>query len=291
MKVFENPSWRRLISNELLAEAPDDILLVDLDQVQTCQWPYKKCIVVTDKAEPSFLLEIHRSLGVLHAVQVSNHKLTSSIRLAGKMLSTPELFFDAPENLIFDGEHKSFRFNFRLSREKKTAITCVQNELAKENFRGTVIESVLAIVDELYTNVLFNAPVATDGSYKYRHLSRSKVIELDPDHFGRFVLVWNNQTLFVGCEDSYGSMVTSDVINRVYSCYARGTSEVMNKGDGGSGIGIYLAMEQATSLILAVKSQRHTLIGNLIQYQLPGKLLSSMPKNLHVIPSHPTTGN
>lgn len=287
MKLHEkSSSHQHLIRKETLAQWPDDILLVDLDDARTSGWPTERSIALTDRLETRATLQAVRQTGIHHIVQLSNPKLNQSLQMAAHMITQPHDFINQPAENIFGPQRENLiieRFPFRNSRQKAATLQSVQAFIETFISSSQVLGSVIAIADELYTNAMFGAPVDSTGRRKHLHLRRSSNVELDPDRTAQLLIAKDDQALLVACEDTYGSLTTDSILERLIECHEKGVGNVINLGEGGTGIGFFLMIEYTTSFFMIAQPGKKTIVGGLIPYRLPGKLRAAVPKNFHIL--------
>ncbi len=287
MKLHEkSSSHQHLIRKETLTQWPDDILLVDLDDVGTSEWPTDRCIALTDRLETKATLQAVRQSGIHHIIQLSNPKLNQSLQMAAHMITQPRDFIDRAAENIFGPQRENLiieRFPFRNSRQKATTLQQVKGFIETFVSSSQVLGSVDAIADELYTNAMFGAPVNPAGRRKHLHLHRSSHVELDTGASAELLIAKDDQALLVACEDTYGSLTTDSILERLIECHEKGVGNVINLGEGGTGIGLFLMIEYTTSFFMIVQPGKKTIIGGLIPYRLPGKLRAAVPKNFHIL--------
>lgn len=286
MKVYdENYSWRRVIRDDLLQQWPDDIMLVDIAQLESCRLPMNKVIVVSDKTSTKDVLMALNALGVRQVVQLSNPKVNSSIQLSAHMISKLDEVMATPVEILFSSQGIPFqieRFPFRSSKQKTDTLKQVETYITTFVKSSQVITNIHTIADELYTNAIFHAPVDSQGRHRNSKTRRNAMIELDPDASAEMIVAHNEQILFIGCTDSYGSLSLNSVMGRLTTCIEKGVGQAINLGEGGSGIGCFLVLENASSFIILVHPGKKTVMGGLIHYTLSERLRATIPKNMHI---------
>lgn len=118
---------------------------------------------------------------------------------------------------------------------------------------GAELEQRIAnITDELITNAVYNAPRLPDGRAKYAHLDRREKIVLEPSEHA--VLQWgcDGRYLAVSVTDRFGSLRGETVATYLSKCFRRGDDQIDTKA-GGAGLGLYMAFNSVTQLVVNVQ--------------------------------------
>ncbi|OFZ18217.1 MAG: hypothetical protein A2Z20_11885 [Bdellovibrionales bacterium RBG_16_40_8] len=296
MKIItEMAQWRKMIHEETLSRWSDNILLLDTNELKRTQTD-ENCVAIVDKFSTAAVMDIVATTNVKHVIQVSNPKFDHAANLSAALIQQPEHFFSSPAEIFFLHRQKeipkyaSESFSVRNSRDKISVLNVIETYLKDIDKISPILNNILSIADELYTNAVFNAPVDDMGKPKFAKMARSLPLEIDYNHEAKITVAHSEQLLFIYCEDSYGSLVPNKVIKRIDYCHKNGVSSSMNiKSYGGTGIGCYMMFEQCNSFFMTVQPGKKTIVGAALLLGLPGRLIAEIPKNIHIIDTHNST--
>ena len=120
--------------------------------------------------------------------------------------------------------------------EALVAVAAVDKEL----LHGAALFVVMgisgtAIVDELVTNAIFNAPRDADGKAKYRKLHRSEELVLADDEAATLQFACDGDFIAVSTVDPFGSLDQDTVIDYLNRCLVKGPQQ-MSDDSGGAGL-------------------------------------------------------
>jgi hypothetical protein len=191
-----------------------------------------------------------------------------------------------PEELSRESEHAliALERNFDSSSQKHDVLTAMTNAMQTRAFPQTVIDDVVAISDELYTNAIFNAPFVDKNTYKNPGISRtSSEVKLTGGKFARMFLAHDENRLVVGCEDPFGTLDLERFLQKVRSTYQRGPAASINFGPGGAGIGSYIIFNAGSSLYFGVNPGVASLICCVIPLGMSNRKRMQLDKHLHWI--------
>ena len=165
-----------------------------------------------------------------------------------------------------------------LQRFKMNFSTPQDKELLKEkslalvaDFKsGTLEDSLIAIIEELYMNALFDAP---------REATR---VGKNPAPMPRLELILTEKFLQVSCTDFYGSLDIFKFLQRMNDVYRNGAGPVMNMDTNhGAGLGCVILFEHSSCVILGVDPGRQSKVSCLIPIGINHLRRSQMKKSLH----------
>ena len=118
---------------------------------------------------------------------------------------------------------------------------------------GAELEQRIAnITDELITNAVYNAPRGADGKPKYAHLDRRQKVILEPSEHALLQWGCDGRYLAVSATDRFGSLRGETVASYLTKCFRRGDDQIDTKA-GGAGLGLYMAFNSVTQLVVNVQ--------------------------------------
>lgn len=161
-------------------------------------------------------------------------------------------FMDDPVGSLIDVDEDNemcFKQKFFGNSEKKDFLVLVEQFLKPSKFRK-VREDIYLISDELFTNFAKSAP------------NSQKTM--------KFGIEANEDTIVVYCQDPFGTLKPSDMLNNMQRCFEKGILGAIKKDEGsGAGIGSYLIYTLGVGMAITVDPGK-------------GSLVSVwMPRNLH----------
>jgi anti-sigma regulatory factor (Ser/Thr protein kinase) len=123
---------------------------------------------------------------------------------------------------------------------------------------GDELEQRIAnITDELVTNAVYNAPRLPDGRPKYAHVDLREKIVLEPHEHGMLQWGCDGRYLAVSVSDRFGSLRGETVASYLSKCFRRGDDQIDTKA-GGAGLGLYMAFNSTTQLVVNVQVGQRT---------------------------------
>jgi hypothetical protein len=252
-----------------------------------------ECIGLSDQLTPEEILRYGTDFKIRHICQRQGLNFESAMKNAHVMLANPEDYFRFPCSTILrpdavgeeaEKQVKLFDFKFTMSDQKTEALNEIINLMTSSAAGQTVIEDVVSVGDELFTNALYNAPFVDAVTGHNPGVSRHDTdIRLEDGKHGRLFLAMNESLLVVGCEDPYGSLNIDRYMRKIQATYSRGPAATMNFGPGGAGIGSYIMFNAGASLFFGVKPKQMTTLCCAIPLGMSYRKRVVLPKHLHWI--------
>lgn len=113
------------------------------------------------------------------------------------------------------------------------------------------LEAIHAILEELFMNAFYCAPINKDGTHPFIYQDRAKPVKLPEEKPVLLNYAFDGRNLFLSVCDLYGSFEYPILIESL-SHYFQGTVQV-NKGEGGAGLGLMELFRNTTGLIVNVE--------------------------------------
>lgn len=160
----------------------------------------------------------------------------------------------------------------------------VTKPMESKGLSQTLIEDVVCVADELFTNAVYNAPFVDKRTHLNPGISRSEMeIHLEADKPVRLFLAHDESRMVLGCKDPFGTLNLVKYFNTIKATYLRGPAATMNFGPGGAGLGSYLIFNAGSSLYFGVSPGNVTIICCVIPLGMSYRKRAEMPKHLHWI--------
>lgn len=251
------------------------------------------CIGVSENLEPSQVLDLAIDSGLEHICQRSGHFFDEEVRSANCIIESPESYRTFPIATILTPEDLNdqserallcMERHFDSSLQKHDVLTELNNAMQSKGLSQTIVEDIIAVSDELYTNAIFNAPFVDRHTQKNPGVSRNtSEVKLEGGKFARLFLAHDENRLLVGCEDPYGSLNLNRYLKKIRNTYQRGPAAAINFGPGGAGIGSYIIFNAGSSLYFGVWPGHVTIVCCLVPLGMSNRKRVQLAKHVHWI--------
>jgi hypothetical protein len=183
-----------------------------------------------------------------------------------------------------EGELQIYRRLVSRASQKADVRKDLEAEFKNLGLSSTISTDALSIVDELFTNAVYNAPFV-DMEYNLRTVPEgTDELRLPPGRAAAITLGADDQRLVLGCYDDFGTLNVNKFLTRIKNCYETGVAATMRMDSkGGAGIGAYMVFSLVASFFVHVERGRHTAVFCVLPRKMSHRARSEMPKNLHVI--------
>ena len=251
------------------------------------------CVAIAESMDPLNILTVAMASNFNHICQKKGHAFKEEVETAKVMIENPDAFFQYPIATIltpFDLSDVSERAllasecNFNSSEQKQDVLNELYVAMNSKGLAQTIIEDVMAVSDEMFTNAVFNAPFVDFKSQVNPGVNRKELnITLDEGRFGRIFLAHDEKRLVVGCQDPFGSLSLEKYLKKIHRSYEKGPAATMNFGPGGAGIGSYIIFNAGASLYFGVWPHQSTIICCVIPLGLTNRKRMGLAKHVHWI--------
>lgn len=252
-----------------------------------------ECIGLSDQLSPEEVLRYGIDFKVRHICQRQGLNFENALKNANAIHANPDGYFSFPCSTILrpdavgeesEKQVKFFDFKFTASDQKSEILNEIVSLMTSSAAGQTVIEDVVSVSDELFTNALYNAPFVDAVTGHNPGINRHDTeIRLEDGKYGRLFLAMNESLLVIGCEDPYGSLNIERYLRKIQATYSRGPAATMNFGPGGAGIGSYIMFNAGASLFFGVKPKQMTTLCCAIPLGMSYRKRVVLPKHLHWI--------
>lgn len=169
----------------------------------------------------------------------------------------------------------------RRSAEKGDAISWAERYARSLGVPGRLVTLFSGVVDELVSNAIFNAPVDAAGKRRFRHLQRTRPVELAPHEEVQLQVASDGCRLGVSTTDPFGSLGRLQLLDLM----ARGLRREeppLDEGQGGAGIGLYLVYESLSHFVVNLAPGRCTEMIGLLDVRGSFRDFARRPKSFNV---------
>ena len=133
----------------------------------------------------------------------------------------------------------------------------IHDSMKKRRLSSLLIDRIMLVADELFTNVIFNSPETLKANRP-----RTDAIPLTTEQEASISIGINQDQIFVCCRDSFGTLDVKKFLERISQCLSDGVRDsIQLDEEGGAGIGSFLMFEFASSMVIGVQKNKQTLIG------------------------------
>lgn len=241
-----------------------------------------RCIYVTDGLKNPEVLDAALIPGFQHVVQSSRKDVLDEVRIAALMIESFSEYLEDPVSAILGkGTARVFKKPFHDSSLKKEMLSEVERFLATVPNTQVVQENVLQIVDELYTNAIFDAPIDPGSGFRYRDEPRMRTVRLPKAEEATLFVGAQKDFIVVSVRDPFGSLSIEKLLVHIQAGYQRGIVNMMRRDGGGAGIGCHVVFELSSSIYIGVEPERSTVFSCKLPLGASYRQTGAMFKNLH----------
>jgi hypothetical protein len=251
---------------------------------------FEKKIALADVLSPQEVISTVLEKNIQGLLQKSNIFFEQELDAVAKIIEDPTQFLTAPINCLFNSldSHRAknkavdlFEYQFNLSDQKSALIEQFKNYLNNFCDRASVLQDASLIIDELFTNAMYNAPDNDLENTRAGVRRDSQEFEMREKKFGKMFAGHRDSRLVIGCEDPFGTLNVKKLFEKIRSCLVLGADTMMSFGDGGAGIGGFLLFTTSVSLYVGVKRNQKTVICCVLPIGVGDHKRNLMPKNIH----------
>ena len=193
------------------------------------------CVGVATQLDHDRLLHLAVTQSLRHVVQKNGFTFDRELIAAQGLITAPELLRDHPVCAILAPDDISVEraqaatlvdLPFFSSRQKREVMAGVGDTLSARYASRTLIEDVLSVTDELFTNAIYNAPFVDLKTGANPGISRVDPAEIryPADLAARLIVAADDTRLIVGCADPFGSLNLRRYLHRIKETYVRGAA-------------------------------------------------------------------
>ncbi len=133
----------------------------------------------------------------------------------------------------------------------------VRQYFSRVGVRGSILDSVAIVLEELLMNAIYDAPTDDKGEPIYNSLDRTTKVGLGPNQQGVLRYATDGALLAISVEDPFGALAPHTLLKYLDSCYNNRAGELqVNKG--GAGRGLHQIVENSQFVVFNVQPRRKT---------------------------------
>lgn len=219
-----------------------------------------------------------------NVVQTSNDDLPYELFIASVILRKPKLFLNNPLTILNsqDSDASAMRVwqeNFSSSEHKEAILEGIHTFIGRNKSMMRLSDNILIVIDELFSNALFNAPVDEGGYRIFKNMDRSDKVRYPGKKIAKIFAVHTSNDLFIGTVDPWGSIDRDGICQSLYRAYSQGT--VTEEGKG-AGFGLRMMLDRSRSLYLLSEIGKRTLVCCHMRLNISLKKVENVPKQFHI---------
>ncbi len=181
-----------------------------------------------------------------------------------------------------EDKSNQFVWFFNSSDQKLGFLEDVEKKLNDIAGVVRIKHDIKLILDELFTNAIFNAPNKLVNGKRQKVNRQGRVfVSRDASIFIK-VDVESNKVI-LGCVDQFGSLLPEEIFSRLNITYDLGLDKGMDMNSyGGSGIGMRLMLDRSDSLLISVNRKVETCVILTLPINV-SKNSDDIKKTIHVV--------
>lgn len=217
-------------------------------------------------------------------VQTSNDDIFYELFIASIILKKPRLFLNNPLSILNsqDAAESAMRVwqeNFNSSDHKEKVLVSLQRFIGRNKAMNRLADNIMIVIDELFSNALFSAPVDENGKRLFKDLDRNEKVKYPGTKTAKIFAVHTTDNLFIGTVDPWGSVNRDGICKSLHRAYTEGK---FKDGAKGAGLGLRMMLDRARSLYILSESKKRSLICCHMRLNISLKKIESVPKQLHI---------
>lgn len=234
-------------------------------------------ILASQNFEPSQVVGTLAKNKFRSLVQKRENHFEKDLNITAGILLNPDMYFANGGRSTIANVNREFEFKFKSTADKPALKKAIE-EFVAEIGSANVSESVDAILEELYMNAMLDAPkeAVNQGATECKYAAGGYAV----------IRIFQNETrLAIVCEDPFGSLNLTKLVNRMDEVYQKGAGTAICLDDkaNGAGLGCVMMFEHCESLFLGVVPGQLTLVTCLIPLGVSNRKRAQMKKSLHLI--------
>lgn len=220
-----------------------------------------------------------------NVVQTANDDLPYELFIASIILKKPKLFLNNPLTILNSQDNSSnamrvWQETFNCTAHKEKILEGIHKFIGRQKSMNRLSDNILIVIDELFSNALFNAPV-DDGGYRiFKNMERHENVKYPGNKNAKIFAVHTAEDLFIGAVDPWGSIDRDGICKSFYSAYTEGGT-VAEEGKG-AGLGLRMMLDRARSLYILSEIDKRSLVCCHMRLNISLKKVENVPKQLHI---------
>lgn len=241
-------------------------------------------VAVGDHVQTSAFLKAFVENKLSNIVQTSNDDLPYELFIASIILKKPRLFLNNPLTILNSQDSSAtamrvWQENFNCTEHKERVLESIHKFIGNHKSMNRLSDNILIIIDELFSNALFNAPVDEDGYRIFKNMNRNEKVRYPGNKNAKIFAVHTANDLFIGAVDPWGSVDRDGICQALYHAYNQATVTENSKG---AGFGLRMMLDRSRSLYFLSELGKRSLICCHMRLNISLKKIENVPKQLHI---------
>ncbi len=241
-------------------------------------------VAVGDHVQTGTFLKAFVENKLSNLVQTSNDDLPYELFIASIILKKPQLFLNNPLTILNSQDTSAsamrvWQENFNSTEHKERILESIHKFIGRNKSMNRLSDNILIVIDELFSNALFNAPVDDDGYRIFRNMNRNETVRYPGNKNAKIFAVHTANDLFIGAVDPWGSVERDKICQSLYHAYNEGKVSEESKG---AGFGLRMMLDRARSLYFLSEKGKRSLICCHMRLNISLKKVENVPKQFHI---------
>ncbi|HUQ03699.1 MAG TPA: ATP-binding protein [Kofleriaceae bacterium] len=283
-------------ARDLLGAQAVDLAFVDVaapqpHEVVTAARDRAPVVVLSTGGDSKVMLDFVCELEVEHFLARSDDGEESFDALAREVVVTAEKLlrrdlFGIEKYLPSFGMELT-TFEVKSAQERDDVVECVADHVTWLGAGSETRRAVAAVVDELVTNAIYDAPRTIEGQARYAARDRKEKFTLDPWEHVHVRWGSSGDHIAISVSDSFGALRPEHVRACLRRCLTDEGDQIEQKA-GGAGLGLYTALSYCTQLIVNIEHGTRTELIALVDLRR-GQAVRRGGRSLHLFCDDPRT--
>ncbi len=229
--------------------------------------------------------------GVHHVCQTNRFEIVDERASANLILTSPEQYLKFPLSTVLNPNSPSpksefdctvLNLEFNDSIAKTEVLEATRQSLQDIGCTASTIDDIVQVTDELFTNAIYNAPVAFLDEVTRPGVERvGNRVTLERAGRAQLSIGQSADRIAVACTDPFGALNIPRYLKKIQKTVLCGPAQTMNFGTGGAGIGSFMILNACLSLYLGVSSQSQTTSVCVFPRKMSQRKRLEMGKSIH----------
>lgn len=240
---------------------------------------------IGNQVQTSVFLDAFVQNKLSNLVQTSNDDLPYELFIASIIFKKPKLFLNNPLTILNsqggggDAPMRVWQEDFNSTEHKEKVLNSIQNFIAPHKSMNRLADNILIVIDELFSNALFNAPVDDSGYRIFKNMQRHEKVRYPGNKNAKIFAVQTSEDLFIGAVDPWGSVDRDGICRSLQHAYNERTVVEESKG---AGFGLRMILDRSRSLYLLSELGKRTLMCCHMRLNTSLKKVENLPKQFHI---------
>ena len=241
-------------------------------------------VSIGDHIQTSAFLKAFVENKLSNIVQTSNDDLPYELFIASIIMKKPRLFLNNPLTILNSQDSSAsamrvWQENFNCTEHKERVLESIHKFIGRNKSMNRLSDNILIVIDELFSNALFNAPVDDNGYRIFKNLQRNEKVRYPGNKNAKIFAVHTANDLFIGAVDPWGSVDRDSICESLFHAYNERTVTEDSKG---AGFGLRMMLDRSRSLYFLSEMGQRSLICCHMRLNISLRKVENVPKQFHI---------